>query len=1284
MQKSWFSGLKVTLASVEEIEKWSHGAIENPDTVNYRTGKPKPKWLFCEAIFGPVKNYECSCGKYKWVRYKGIVCERCWVEVTTSRVRRERMWHVDLAVPVIHIWYKSSPSGGIHQLLWLSANEIDKILTYVKYALVKKIETKDLDTVKEKITAKYDEKIVELNEVYEEEKKEAKTKKQQTEVEKIYNENKDDLDKEFNRLKSIVADIDFWSTILESDYRNFFSLFSDVLHFASGPEAILQMLKSIDVQKEIKNKVKEFSTIKSEDKRKKLFQLIKLLINLHVSGVKPENMVIKKLPVIPPDLRPVVQLEWWKFASSDVNLFYRRVLMRNIRLKKMIQVWMPDVVKKNEIRLLQESVSNLLVWEKWWAAKGGWSGVKVFKSLSDMLSGKEWVFRKNLLGKRVDYSWRSIITVWPNLKLDECWLPLYIAVKMFTPFIIGKLIEKKIAYTPKQAEKLIKDWSPIALKFLEEVVKDKYVLLNRAPTLHRLSIEAFKIKLMPGKTIRIHPLVCPAFNADFDGDQMAVHLPISDEAQREARELIAADKNILNPWSGEPTITHSQDMVLWIYYLTDFYDQRYPDYNTEAERLEKAPEKWMYASIEDVMRSFYANNSTIKDKIVLMVNGEHIHTTVWRVIFNNILPHKLQFINKTMRKKDLKKILSVIFDEYDMETTVDVADKVKDYGFFYATEAATSINVLDMNVPEQKEEIIRRGDDQANKIYTLFYKGFFTEDEKHRLIVKVRADVKARVESHVNELTGPGDDMYTMIDSWARWSMANTTQIAGMKWLVVNPKGEVIELPIKWSFVEGLKPIEYFISAHSWRKGKADTALRTAESGYLTRKLSDGSQEVIVREHDCGTVEYLTISREEADMRKENFADLVKWRILASDIQDKSGTVILKKWDILDKQNVELLENAEINAVNVRSAITCHTESWVCQKCYGMDLSTRLLVEIWVPVWVIAAQSIGEPTTQLTMNTFHSWWVASKEWDMTQSIDRIAQLFEVRNPKNPAIVASFDGTIWFTERGRLKYLTVTSDYQKENYMIKKWYKTSVKKWDKLEKWWSYASKWRSQLKVKDAWVILEVSKDYIVLGKQEVHSTLMTGISPLKNEPGQYVYKGEVLTTWAINIKEYKDIVGELEAQKYLIREVKKVYMSQWQDLNDKHIEVVAKQLFSRVFIEDAGESSFVPGTHIKYETFTRVNKDLVLQKKKPAKGKRLALWLTHIAKWTDSRLSGASFQETIRVMVGASLQWSIDTLSDLKSNVIIGRLLPVGDVYRKSIEKDRLEAIDLDAKTKE
>lgn len=971
----------------------------------------------------------------------------------------------------------------------------------MKYVVIKDVDEATKEKLKERLEKDYQSSLKELEELYKEELASHSEKKKQSDITKLYEENKLSLESEFSRIKSILSDLRFSSTILESDYRNIFSNFPEI-PLSAGPEGVLKMLQNIDVEKEIKEKVREYPSIKSADQRKKSMNLIKLLINLYVSGVRPENMIVRKLPVIPPDLRPVVQLDGGRFASSDVNLFYRRVLMRNIRLKKMIQVGMPDVVKKNEIRLLQESVNNLLVGEKNSTGRGG-AGVKVFKSLSDMLSGKEGVFRKNLLGKRVDYSGRSIITVGPDLKLDECGLPIDIAVKMFTPFIIGKLIDKKIAYTPKQAEKLIREEDPIALRFLEEVIKDKYVLLNRAPTLHRLSIEAFKIKLMPGKTIRIHPLVCPAFNADFDGDQMAVHLPISDEAQREAKELIASDKNIIKPGSGEPTITHSQDMVLGIYFLTDFFDKRYPDYNTEAERKEKIFPVARFASVKEVLDAYGNKQLQLKDKIIVLDQGNIIETTTGRVIFNSSLPEKHPFLNQKMGNRDLKKLLSQIFDEYDMETTVKVADAIKDLGFKYSTIAATSINVLDMKIPKEKEAILKSGDLKNNEVLKFYYKGFLSEKEKHRLVVEIWTNVKKEVENNLKPIIGPGNNLYTMIDSGARGSQTHLTQICGMKGLVVNPQGEIIELPIKTSFVEGLKPIEYFISAHAGRKGKADTALRTAESGYLTRKLCDASQEAIVRTDDCGTTEYIAYSKEEAEIKGEKFANLIYGRTAAEDIVDEKGIVLVKAGEMISKAMVGVIvASEEISRVPVRSPLTCYSSRGVCQKCYGMDLSTREEIAIGVPVGVIAAQSIGEPSTQLTLDTFHAGGVAGGE-DMATGIDRVKQLFEVRVPKNPAGIAPFDGTLDFEETpegGRFGRLKIISEMQKRSYLLKDGYILTVKEGDLVEKGAVYASKGTSKLKTKEAGTVLETHSDYIILGVQEVYSKSLVGLSPRKTK----------------------------------------------------------------------------------------------------------------------------------------------------------------------------------------
>lgn len=1263
MQKQSFDGLVVKLASAQTIEKRSHGVVDHADTVNYRTGKPKQKWLFCESIFGPMRNFECSCGKYKGVRYKGVVCERCGVEVTNARVRRERMGHIELATPVIHVWYQSSVSGGIHHLLGLSGNEIQKILGFVKYIVTSQITDEQREQMFTMLEENVTQTMARIDEIYLAEKEQisanAKAPKNALQdLENRYVGNKAEVDLEFNRVKAIISTLNRGVTILESDYRNIFSQFDSQVSFYSWPLAIYNMLKGLDIKKEIDKNLKEFSSIKSVEKRKKTFILIKLLINLYSSGVEPENMIITKLPVIPPDLRPVVQLDGGRFATSDVNLFYRRVLMRNIRLKKMIQVGMPDVVKKNEIRLLQEAVNNLFVGEKQTAGAGN----KVSKSLSDMLSGKEGIFRRNLLGKRVDYSGRSVITVWPDLKLDECGIPLYIAVRIFSPFVIGKLISKKIAYTPKQAEKMIKEWHPLALKYLEEVVKDKYVLLNRAPTLHRLSIEAFKVKLMPGKTIRLHPLVCWSFNADFDGDQMAVHLPISQEAQEEAKTLIAADKNLLKPTDGEPAIVHSQDMVHGIYYLTD-------------DKINEGVFVGYYDSLQTVVHSYQSKSIQLKDKILLVFNGESIETTVGRVIFNSALPEWSTFINETIKKKKLHSLLNDVFDEYGPEITVEFADQVKNLWFTYATLSWLSISAVGIEIPHEKEALLKDGDERVNEVYKYYYKGFLSDEEKHRQIVQIWTDVKDALEKHAKALLiEKADDVFAMIDSGARWSYNNSTQILGMKWLVMNQTGKIIELPIKGNFVEWLSPIEYFISAHTARKGKADTALRTADSGYLTRKLCDSSQEVVVKQEDCGTEDSLIVSKMEVESYSGDFEETLYGRVLATDIEDSYGTTILHTGDMIDKKNLALLMESNIEVVNVRSPMICKQISWVCQKCYGMDLSTRNVVKMGTPVGIIAAQSIGEPSTQLTMDTFHKWWVVSAWEDMAQGIERVKQLFEVRKPKTAAVVASFDGIVRFTEKWKMRFMTLESDFERETYLFKDGFESTVKKGTSLIKWSVYAVKKASKMKVKDDGMVLEVHKDHIVFGTKKILEYSLIGLNPLGLEEGDEVFKWQILTSGAVDLKEYQVIVWDLEAMKYMLREVNAVYGVQGQSINDKHIEIIIKQLFSKVFVYDAGDSTLIPWSHAKYEEVVSINKELIAAGKRPCVYKRMVLGLTSIAKETDSWLSSASFQETIRVMVDASLKGSVDNLTDLKANVIIGRLLPIGQEFIDRQDKSAFE----------
>ncbi len=1192
------------------------------------------------------------------------------------------MGHIELAAPVVHIRYIKATPSRIWLLLNLSINEIEKILYYVKY-VVTAIDDELKKNVISQLDKDYHNKVDELDRIYDKEKKSSKEatkdKKdkekilQENQLMKVYEENKSSLEKEYSRVKSILSNLDVGATILESDYRNIFYRYEGAFTFSSWSQAVLTLLKQIDIQDDIKSILENFSTLKGET-RKKMFKKLKLLINLYISWVKPEWMVLTHLPVIPPDLRPVVQLEWGKFASSDVNLFYRRVLMRNLRLKKMIQVGMPDVVKKNEIRLLQESVNNLLVWEKWNGA--WWSSWKVFKSLTDMLSGKEGIFRKNLLWKRVDYSWRSVITIWPGLKLDQCWLPLYLAKKMFTPFIIGKLIERKISHTPKQAEKLIRDEDPITLKILEEVIKDKYVLLNRAPTLHRLSIQAFKIKLMPGKTIRIHPLVTPAFNADFDGDQMAVHLPLSDEAQREAKELIASDQNVLKPSSGEPVISHSQDLVVWAYYLTDEHSHLEPLSIEEINKHFEKTKVWKWIvgrfwSIQEVMSAYHSSDLHVKNRILLKVAWSYIVTTTWRAILNNSLPD-MPYVNEKTWSKWLKKILDIIYDMYGRAETVRTADALKDIWFSYATKSSVTINIFDLNLPKEKTEILDIAWEKVNRIHNFRFRWFLSDVEKHKLIVKTRSVAKSEIERLVKEAYSAWTDIYSLIDSKARWNRWQMTQMAGMKWLVASPSWEIIELPIKSSLLEWFSPIEYFISAHGARKWKADTALRTAESWYLTRRLVDASQEAIIRTQDCHTQDYIIISEWEAKMRNETFESLIFGRVVAADVIDDSGAVLVQKNTLLDKTLCKLVLDAWVDTLHIRSPLTCHTISGVCQNCFGMDLSLRSMVEIGNPVWIISSQSIGEPGTQLTMRTFHSGWVASMDGDMTQGIKRVEELFEVRNPKKPAVIAPFDGTAVVVESSKKTEIEITSEPLPVTYVIKDDYVSIVSKGEELAKWASFASKWRSKLKIKNGWIVLEVHKDHIVLGELKVAKKKVAIWTVIRMKQWAQVYKWQLLTTGGIDIREYMQVIWHLEAQRYIVNEIKRVYTSQGQDVSDKYMETIVKQLFSKVMISDAWNSSLVPGTIVKYEEMLSVNKDLEANGKQPARWDRLALWLTQVAKESNSWMSAASFQETIRVMVEASTRWAIDPLSDLKANVIIWRLLPVGKIYQAQYEKEQ------------
>lgn len=1269
MKKINFDGLMVNLASPEEILKRSHGSIEFADTVNYRTGKPRLKGLFCEATFGPVKPYECSCGRYKGVRYKWFICERCGVEITTPRVRRERMWHIELASPVVHVWYYKTSPSRIWLLLDLANTEIEKILYFVKYITVYEVDDKKKESAIESLTASYQQKIEELDRVYKEEIEDTKDKSHIANLDAIYKENKVELDKEFARMKSIINSLKKGSTILESDYRNFLNKFNNIFWFKSGSEAIHDLLASIDLQKSIDETSEKYRTSKWEQK-KRLFKLLRLLINLYISNTRPEYMIIKYLPVIPPDIRPVISLEGGRLATSDANQYYRRVIQRNLRLKKMIQVGMPDIVKKNEIRLLQESVNNLLVWDKTSWVTGRWWSNRVFKSLTDRLSKKEGIFRQNLLGKRVDYSWRSVITVWPNLKLDECGIPLYIAIRIFSPFVVAKLIEEWYAHTPRQAEKLIKDEDPIALDILQDVIKDKYVLLNRPPTLHRLSIQAFKIKLMPGKTVRIHPLVCKWFNADFDWDQMAIHLPISEKAQQEAKDIMSSIKNTLKPASGAPVIELTQDMILWVYYLTN---------SNQDDGDDKIV--WFFDNLEDVINNYNRDNLNLYDQIVVKYHEDTITTTVWRVIFNQLLPADMRFVNDgkinttwLIWKKEIKAIMDTIYDIWWQEMLVEVADSFKNYGFKFATKSTVTTSLFDMLSPEQKDHIIREGEDKIQSLQNNRYSGFYSHDEKSKLTQNIWLSINEEIQKMVKSLyqENKHNSLYMLVDSGARWSFSTLSFLNGMRWLLQWASGKVVDLPIKSSYREWYTPLEYFLWCHNSRKWRTDIALKTADSWYITRKLCDSTQENIVREEDCGTSDYIIFNKYELEANNENFSNVIYWRVLAQDLYDDNNIQIAPAGTMIDKKILDIIEKSEVDQVSVRSALVCHTVSGVCQKCFGMDLATRSLIDFWVAIGIVASQSLGEPTTQLTLDSKHNKSFTGADSDITLWwLERVNELLEVRTPKLRGIISPFDGSIRVTQEWKLQAIEIVAEEERKNYYLKDGYSVIVKKWDVLSKWWDFAIKGRSKMKVKEQGVILEVNKDHVVFWVYKSEKKVLSPGTSLKVKNNQKVIKWQILTSGALDLNEYKEIMSDIDVQRYMVNELQKVYIWASQDVNRKYMEIVIKQLFSKVLISDWGDSSFVPGSEVTYEEYLKVCDQLTAEWKLPPKWNRLINSLTQVAKKASSWLSAASFQETVRVMVENGLKWSIDELADLKSNVILGRPLPIWSNYKKMIWLD-------------
>jgi len=1183
-----FDTIQLRLASPEDILSWSHGEVSRPETINYRTQRFEKDGLFCEKIFGPSKDWECYCGKYKRIRYKGIVCDKCGVEVTRSIVRRERMGHIKLAAPVSHIWFLRGVPSRVGLALDLSTSSLEKVAYFASYIVIKVDEEAREEAMKN------------LEVEFKNQMRTAKGKEQKESIKISFQASKEEL-------KGIEAR----KIISEIEYYNLSRKFGQVFEAGIGAEALDKMLSEIDLEKEIAAIKDKLGRKKSVGDRKKMLKKLRLFSGFLKNNIRPEWMMLKVIPVIPPDLRPMVQLEGGRFATSDLNDLYRRIINRNNRLKKLIELGAPEVIQRNEKRMLQEAVDALLDnssrrSQTKVAASTGQR--RALKSVADMLKGKQGRFRQNLLGKRVDYSGRSVIVGGPELKLYQCGLPKKMALELFKPFIINKLIEKEFAHNVRTAGRMVDAETEEAYEALDGIIDHHYVLLNRAPTLHRLSIQAFKPVLIEGKSIRIHPLVCAAFNADFDGDQMAVHVPLTEKARQECEEIMLSSRNLLKPSSGDPIVVPSQDIVLGIYYLTDIQD------GLKGEGKN-------FSSTDELIMSYQLGVVDLRAKVNLYLDGKKIETSAGRAIFNTILPANLQFINERLAKGDLKKIISRMLSLEGDEKTVEFIDRLKALGFKYVTESGISLGMDDLIVPKTKKKLLDEAESKVAEIYGQYEAGLLTDEERKTKVIEVWNEVKNQIALDVKAVTDIKGPMHFMVDSKARASDAVVVQMAGMKGLVAGPTGETIELPIKGSFKEGFNVLEYFISTHGARKGMADTALRTATAGYLTRRLVDVAQDVVVREEDCGEKEGTFIYREDSEKIGQSFAARVEGRVLTEDVKDpKTGKILAKKGEMVSVEQSKEIEKAGIEKVRIRSLVTCKTKFGVCRKCYGKDLGRNKLVEVGEAVGTVAAQAIGEPGTQLTMRTFHIGGVAGT--DITQGLPRVDEIFESRPPKAEAGIAEFDGEVIDIKENKKQKVVVIRKTQ------------------------------TGKAKNKE----------------EEIREYPVPAVMNLKVKKGELVHQGQVLSEGHLDLKKLFQTSGRDAFHRYVIQEVQEIYQTQGEGINDKHLEIIIRQMLSRVKVIEPGDTDLLAGDIVELERFNLSNEEVKKNGGKPAKGERLVLGISKVALSTESFLSAASFQETAKVLIGAAVQGKKDHLRGLKENVIIGKLIPAGTGYRKRI----------------
>jgi DNA-directed RNA polymerase subunit beta' len=1294
IKTSDFSAIRLKLASPEEITNWSHGEVTRPETINYRTQKPEKDGLFCEKIFGPTKDWECACGKYKKIRYKGIVCDKCGVEVTRSVVRRERLGHITMQVPCTHIWFLRGLSSKIGLLLNLGIQSLEKVIYYASFIVIDVDESLKEATI-EQIKQEYKGKIKSIENDYNNQIKKIKEvggageESEIKEAAKAKAVRSERLEEDFAQAQKELKELKPLLILSEQQYQNLSLRFGHIFEASIGAEAIRKLLTKINLEKSIKN-LEEKLEGAIDSKKEKLIKRLKLLKSFRNNDLRPEWMIMTVLPVVPPDLRPMVALDGGRFAASDLNDLYRRVINRNNRLKQLVDLNAPEVICRNEKRMLQEAVDALIDnsarHTKTVTASTGQK--RQLKSLADTLKGKQGRFRQNLLGKRVDYSGRSVIVVNPTLNLDQCGLPKIMAIELFKPFIISQLIKREIVHNVRSASRYIEAGHDEVFDILEEIVREAYVLLNRAPTLHRLGIQAFRPILIEGKAIQIHPLVCTAFNADFDGDQMAVHVPLTREARREAEELMLSTHNLLKPATGEPIVVPTQDIVWGTYYMT----------LTSKEFNDTPREKMHYFYNEDEARLAYESNFIdLHEAINVRYEGEMMKTTVGRLIFNSLLPDKLRFFNDVVGKGKLKDLIRDSLRIYGEEETVKFIDSLKNKSFAFITKSGLSWGFGDLPSLPEKDRLIDEANERVELIQEQFEEGLLTESERYAKVIEEWTNTKDKIADICRKGLTDILPVYSMIESGARGSWAQPVQILGMKGLVVSPSGAIIELPVKGNFKEGFSVLEYFISTHGVRKGLSDTALRTANAGYLTRRLVDVSQDIIVADDDCGDTEGAIFSVAEAAKTGDDFFKKISGRYLAKDVKDKKDKIILAAGEVLNEENIKLLKDKEVTEACVRSVLSCKMHKGICAKCYGWDLAYNKPVKIGSTVGVIAAQSIGEPGTQLTMRTFRTGGVAGAD-DITQGLPRVEEIFEARSPKKKALISDVagrvkidfaqktikdkDGKDILVNNPQAKVLSI---YYKGKDADKYYFSEKINE-IKLSQGITAKDKKKLELKVlvkegqevhkhSDLFSIggeivqaksagqINLSDKYISLTKdvEKVKEFVILRGTMMLVKDGEIVERGTQLTEGSLDLRELYKLKGRLETQKYIIKEIQYVYSSQGQPLNDKHVEIIARQMFSRYLIKEAGDTILLPGETVEDEVLDQANKNV----KKVAKADRLLLGITKASLTTDSFLSAASFQETSRVLIDAAVNGKIDYLEGLKENVIIGCLIPAGTGYK-------------------